>query len=90
MMNKKTSDDIIKVAIATLFIIAIVFVVEKFPSRCESSSVNIIQQNSSLDKIDLGYDLETNQTYWKYPNETIWKMCKGVLGNETNQPKGCL
>jgi hypothetical protein len=31
------------------------------------------ESNNKIELIDIGYNLETNERLWKYPNETIWR-----------------
>jgi len=32
------------------------------------------QNDIGVEKVDMAYNIETNLTYWKFPNETEWHL----------------
>lgn len=43
-----------------------------------SESLNLLKQLSKrYEKIDLGFNPDTNESLWKYPNETEWRSLDG-------------
>lgn len=59
-----------------MILIAIIvgFAIGESRNSCDNPNPIVPDRDVNVEKIDMAYDIDTNQTYWKYPNETLWRV----------------
>lgn len=62
----------------TIGMFVLVFIAGFMVAKNTSPHCNVPQispnNDVNIEKIDMAYNIETNQTFWKYPNETEWHL----------------
>ena len=56
-----------------LFVSSLTLIIDNIVAAKQPNNI----QEQIVEKIDLGYNLETKEQMWKYPNETEWRHIDG-------------